>query len=128
MRIRPLLATVVAVLALSVTAAPAAQARWVPDNPFDSVNFSRKCVKQKHLSFQLRVVARKIFGSKVCIPKIRYRVHSPATLAAGAQLGFYWCWVANSKPGAPLGTILSLVSSARFCGKGSRRWAYVHWR
>ena len=123
---RTLLIATVAALALSVAAAPAAQARWVPDNPFENHRFARVCVPQKHLSFQLRVVARRIFGSKVCIPKIRYRVYSVATAAAGYQLGKYWCLVANSRPGAPLGSILSLLSAARFCGKYGRGWAYVY--
>ena len=125
---RTLLIATVAALALSVAAAPTAQARWVPDNPFDNARFSPVCVKQKHLSFQLRVVARRIFGRKVCIPRIRYRVSSPATVVAGYQLGKYWCLVANTKPGAPLGSILSLFSAARFCGKYGRGWQYVWWR
>ena len=47
---------------------------------------------------------------------------------AGYQLGKYWCLVANTKPGAPLGSILSLFSAARFCGKYGRGWQYVYWR
>ena len=80
---RALLVATIAALALSVTAAPAAEARWWPDNPFDHTRFARGCVKQKHLSFQLRVVARRIFGSKVCIPPMRVRITS-AALGTGA--------------------------------------------
>jgi len=108
--------------------APAAEARWVPDNPFDSIPFAATCVPQKDLSFSLRVAARRLFGRPVCIPKIRYRVRTAAQAVAGYQLGKYWCLVANMKPGAPLGSILSLFSAARFCGKEGRGWAYVYWR
>jgi len=128
MRIKLLPATIVVALALSLSAAPMAQARWVPDNPFDSVKFARSCVKQKHLSFSLRVVARRIFGHKVCIPKLRYPVRRPAQIPVAYKLGQYWCLVANMKPGAPFGTILSMVSAAKFCGKEGRGWQYVAWR
>jgi len=128
MKIKLLLATVVATLALGVSSAPAAQARWLPDNPFESLPFASTCVPQKDLSFSLRVVARRVFGSPVCIPKIRYRVSSAAQAAAGYKLGQYWCLVANMRPGAPLGTILSWVSAARFCGKYGRGWRYVYWK
>ena len=128
MKTKLVLMTVVATLALGAGSAPAAQARWVPDNPFESLPFASTCVPQKDLSFSLRVVARRVFGSPVCIPKIRYRVRSAAQAAAGYRLGQLWCLAANMKPGAPLGTILSQLSAARFCGKYGRGWAYVYWR
>ena len=125
---RALLVATVAALALSVTAAPAAEARWWPDNPFDHTRFARGCVKQKHLSFQLRVVARRIFGSKVCIPPMRVRITSVAWVPVAYRIGQYWCFVANVRPGAPFGTLLSYVSALRFCGKYGRGWQYVRWR
>ena len=128
MKKKLLLAVVVAALALGASSAPAAQARWVPDNPFESLPFARTCVPQKDLSYSLRVVARRVLGSPVCIPKIRYPVRSAAQVVAGYRLGQYWCLAANMKPGAPLGTILSQLSAARFCGKEGRGWAYVYWR
>jgi hypothetical protein len=127
-RSKPLLAMLVASAALTVTTAPAAEARWLPDNPFDHTRFARGCVKQKHLSFQLRVVARRIFGRKVCIPPMRVRITSVAGVAAAYRIGQLWCLAANMKPGAPLGTLLSYISAARFCGKYGRGWAYVRWR
>ncbi len=128
MRAKLLLAAIVAALALSVSAAPAAEARWWPDNPFDHHRFARGCVKQKHLSFTLRVVARRVFGHRVCIPPMRVRITSPAWIPVAYRIGQYWCLVANSRPGAPLGTLLSYISAARFCGKYGRGWAYVRWR
>ena len=126
-RSKPLLAVVLATAALSVTAAPAAQARWLPDNPFDNHRFARGCVKQKELSFTLREVASRVFGSRVCIPPMRVQITSPASVVAAYKIGQYWCLVANTKPGAPLGTVLSMVSAARFCGKEGRGWHYVRW-
>jgi hypothetical protein len=125
---RALLVATIAAVALSVTAAPAAEARWLPDNPFDHTRFARGCVKQKQLSFQLRVVARRIFGRKVCIPPMRVRISSVAGVVAAYRIGQLWCLAANMKPGAPLGTLLSYISAARFCGKEGRGWAYVRWR
>ena len=127
-RSRPLLAVLLAGVALSVTAAPAAEARWLPGNPFDHHRFARGCVKQKHLSFQLREVASRIFGHKVCIPPMRVRISSVAGTAAAYRVGQYWCFVANVRPGAPFGTLLSYFSALRFCGKYGRGWAYVRWR
>ena len=127
-RSRPLLAVVLAAVALGVAGAPAAEARWRPDNPFDNRRFARGCVKQKHLSFQLRVVARRIFGHKVCIPPMRVRIGSVGMIPVAYRIGQLWCLTANTKPGAPFGTLLSYISAARFCGKHGRGWAYVRWR
>ena len=127
-RSKPLLAVLVASAALAVTAAPAAEARWWPDKPSANSRFARGCVKQRHLSFQLREVASRIFGHKVCIPPLRVRIRSVAGIAAAYRIGQLWCVAANVKPGAPFGTLLSYFTAARFCGKYGRGWAYVRWR
>jgi hypothetical protein len=122
-RSRVLLAALAASATIAVAGAPAAHA-W-PKPP--SGRFAPGCVKQSELSFQLRVVARRVFGAPVCVPPLRVRITSPAAIAPAFTIGKLWCTVTNARPGAPLGSVLSLASAARFCARGSRGWAYVRW-
>jgi hypothetical protein len=105
-----------------LTAAPAADA-W--PKPPGGKHFARGCVKQSQLSFQLREVASRVLGGKVCVPPLRVQVTSPAGIQPAYLIGQLWCTATNARPGAPLGSVLSLASAARFCGKEGRGWAYV---
>jgi hypothetical protein len=102
--------------ALTLLPTQAAQAGW-PDPPGDWP-LARGCVDKRALTWPLRV-------ADVCVPPVKVRVRSPAGIPPAFRVGQLWCLATNTRPSAPVGTVLSHLAAARFCSKGSRGWAYV---
>ena len=116
---------VVAVLVAALATASGAHA-W-PTRP-SGLPLARGCVPQQELSWSLRVAARRVLGRRICVPPLRVRVSHYATVPWAYRRGQIWCTLTNARPGAPLGTVLSLASAARFCRRYGRGWAYVRVR
>jgi hypothetical protein len=114
--LRRLAALAVTLTALTLLPTQAAQAGW-PDPPGKRV-LARGCVDKRALTRPLRVL-------DVCVPPVKVRITRPALIPIGFTVGKLWCLATNTRPGPPVGTVLSHLAAARFCRKGSRGWAYV---
>ena len=117
-----------AVVATALTAATPAAHAW-PKPPYGKHLSPTRVVPQKHLSFSLRVVARRVMGRQVSVPRVLVGINPmyPESIAWGYKIGKLWCVLANTRPGSALTTGLSMVAAARFCRKHGRGWAYTHW-
>ena len=112
-RTRSTLAAIVATAALAMLAAPSAEAWPRPPAPL-----AKGCVKKRAVTFALRRL-------NACVPPLRVRITSVAGIQPAFVIGTYWCTLANSRPGPPFGTLMSIATAARFCRGHRRGWAYV---